>query len=91
MISADRKQTVRKKLASVEELALELLAREAKGYAEKRKNAPETFFKKLKIIGDQLRIDYRLQLDPAGDPLPAELPQDPLHGLKIADVGDDAA
>lgn len=93
MITAERKQGVRKKLANLEELALELLTREAKGYAQSKKNAPESFFKKLKICGDQLRVDFRLQQDsPATeDPSPAEAPQDPFHGLRIVDTGEDAA
>ena len=93
MISDQRKQSVREKLANVEELALQLLTREAKGYAESNKNAPEAFYKKLKIIGDQIRVDFRVQADQpaAGEPLDSESPQEPFRGLRVVSADDDAA
>lgn len=92
MIDEGRKQGVRDRLANLEEVALQLLTREALSYRQGKKHPPESFFKKLKIVGDQLRVDFRLaQHDDQADPPPKDPPQDVFHGLRIADTGEDAA
>lgn len=90
---ADAKR-VRDKIAKTGEQALELLAKELTTIRLERETIPESWVDKFRKVADQLRRDYRLEGQAAGQEPAArnqepETPADPLDGLKV--ISDDEA